>query len=437
MLCIITVLIELTGCEVKSTQYDSEASAPAEMMEESGEKGEKTENKPTLVESTTDDKNELSSGIYVYDTYNTMQDNESDWPKARQNVVYNESEEKEYIQSFLHEHDANPESGSSLFAAIDTDISVYSCNGNPDCVILVCINGDDYPKQVCCYYVEWSNGEIAEGLEDVNLYETEYIKCNTNHVVSDQQDNVCLRYYYVTSGSRYIFYLYDSSNTLCGFIDYGGAVYPSLEGYDGYVGCLMRIVFYEHDEDDGFPNLFNYAHGLDETYHLVDFDEFYKGNIPAYDHADNEKKHYFSEITGDSNREYSVSDPYEYVDLDNDGDGDYVIDGPYGGIFLHMYDDRLYILAMGSGTSNYIDYTEVDGETWIYSYATTAGEWQDYTFRKLNAKAEEVDAIYMSCQGDEYWYNGETVSQKKWHEIRDRMLENSHSRQYMVGIYEY
>jgi hypothetical protein len=59
-------------------------------------------------------------------------------------------------------------------------------------------------------------------------------------------------------------------------------------------------------------------------------------------------------------------DPYEWdsysieplgVDLDNDGDEELILKGPYGGMYIDVRDDKVYVLAEGEGTTGELSYT--------------------------------------------------------------------------------
>jgi len=68
---------------------------------------------------------------------------------------------------------------------------------------------------------------------------------------------------------------------------------------------------------------------------------------------------------------YSIG---EKVDLDNDGENELIINGPYGGIYLDARDDKVYEFAAGEGTALTLSYTYYNGAVWImYSNRSSAG----------------------------------------------------------------
>ena len=102
-------------------------------------------------------------------------------------------------------------------------------------------------------------------------------------------------------------------------------------------------------------------------------------------------------------------DPYEWdsysidpfgVDLDNDGDEELILKGPYGGMYIDVRDDKVYVLAEGEGTTGELSYTSFDGETYIVHRDTSHGGRQVYWFDKYNGKGEAEDSFTLSA---EYW----------------------------------
>lgn len=102
-------------------------------------------------------------------------------------------------------------------------------------------------------------------------------------------------------------------------------------------------------------------------------------------------------------------DPYEWdsysieplgVDLDNDGDEELILKGPYGGMYIDVRDDKVYVLAEGEGTTGELSYTSFDGETYIVHRDTSHGGRQVYWFDKYNGKGEVEDSFTLSA---EYW----------------------------------
>jgi len=102
-------------------------------------------------------------------------------------------------------------------------------------------------------------------------------------------------------------------------------------------------------------------------------DLFINGSIGAVDPTDLTSAFYISDLNMDSG-EWDSFSIGEKVDLDNDGENELVINGPYGGMYLDARDNRIYKFAAGGGTALTISYTYYNGVTWImYSNRSSAG----------------------------------------------------------------
>lgn len=94
---------------------------------------------------------------------------------------------------------------------------------------------------------------------------------------------------------------------------------------------------------------------------------------------------------------YSVG---ERIDLDNDGEREQIMDGPYGGLYLDARDQKVYVLAEGEGTAGVLSYTEYEDAVWIVHSDTTHMGRQMYWLTRYNGKGEIEDEFQLSA---EYW----------------------------------
>ena len=97
---------------------------------------------------------------------------------------------------------------------------------------------------------------------------------------------------------------------------------------------------------------------------------------------------------------YTVSD--ERVDLDNDGEEELIINGPYGGMYIDVRDDKVYVLAEGEGTTGELSHTNYQDAVYIVHRDTSHGGRQMYWLTKYNGKGEAEDSFTLSA---EYWDN--------------------------------
>ena len=78
-------------------------------------------------------------------------------------------------------------------------------------------------------------------------------------------------------------------------------------------------------------------------------DAFLAGEIPAY--YDDETIIMYDQLPHDENDYLSYYYVGERIDLDNDGENEQIVNGPYGGIYFDARDGKVYVLAEGSGTA--------------------------------------------------------------------------------------
>ena len=128
---------------------------------------------------------------------------------------------------------------------------------------------------------------------------------------------------------------------------------------------------------------------------------------------------------------YFVSD--EKADLDNDGEDELIVTGPYGGMYLDERDDKVYVLAQGEGTAGELSYVKYEGKTYIVHRDTSHGGRQIYILDCYNGKGEVEDSFTLSA---EYWENendtydensdftfrDEKISMDEFEKLRDEIL---------------
>lgn len=129
-------------------------------------------------------------------------------------------------------------------------------------------------------------------------------------------------------------------------------------------------------------------------------DLFIEGELVATYPDDMREPFYITDLpidVADDWYSYSIGDR---VDLDNDGEKELILSGPYGGIYLDARDGQVWVLAYGDGTADMLDYTTFDGQTWIvHSDVTHAGR-ENYAFTLYDGEGRVVDRFRLS---KEYW----------------------------------
>ncbi len=158
-------------------------------------------------------------------------------------------------------------------------------------------------------------------------------------------------------------------------------------------------------------------------------DSFINGLANAVDSEDSASTFSVSDLNMDSEEgdAYSIG---EKVDLDNDGEDELIINGPYGGIYLDERDDKVYEFAAGEGTALILSYTYYNGAVWImYSNRSSAGfefyhmekfEGADNLTAEMNF-GEEFDPDNAEA-GIKYTLNGAEISYDEYSELCSKIF---------------
>lgn len=130
-------------------------------------------------------------------------------------------------------------------------------------------------------------------------------------------------------------------------------------------------------------------------------DAFLAGEIPAFYGDNGEASINFEQLPIDEEdwNSYSVG---ERIDLDNDGENELILDGPYGGMYIDARAGKVYVLAAGEGTAGILSYTDYDHATWIVHSDTTHAGRQTYWLTKYDGDGNIADEFKL---GAEYWYS--------------------------------
>ena len=167
--------------------------------------------------------------------------------------------------------------------------------------------------------------------------------------------------------------------------------------------------------------------GSEATDELLD--SFINGLADAVDPEDSASTFSVSDLNLDS-EEWEAYSIGERVDLDNDGENELIINGPYGGIYLDARDDKVYEFAAGEGTVFILSYTYYNGAVWImYSNRSSAGfefyhmekfEGADNLTAEMNF-GEEFD-VNNAEAGIKYTLNGAEISYDEYTELCSKIF---------------
>lgn len=159
-------------------------------------------------------------------------------------------------------------------------------------------------------------------------------------------------------------------------------------------------------------------------------DLFINGSISAISSEDSTSSFYITDLDMDSEEwdSYSIG---ERVDLDNDGENELIICGPYGGIYLDARNNKVYEFAVGEGNSLVLSYVVYNGSTWImYSNRMHQGyeayhmekfEGADNLVAEMNFNEELVDEDNVEG-GEKYTLNGAEISYDEYFELCSKIF---------------
>ena len=119
----------------------------------------------------------------------------------------------------------------------------------------------------------------------------------------------------------------------------------------------------------------------------------------------------------------------ERLDLDNDGENELIIDGPYGGMYLDVIDGTLYVFAAARGNAGGLKYTYYDNAYWIVYHDTTHGGRCCYWLYKYEGADKLVDSMtlmgFWNSEDDkEFTFNGESITEDDYNRIHDEIFKS-------------
>lgn len=128
------------------------------------------------------------------------------------------------------------------------------------------------------------------------------------------------------------------------------------------------------------------------------FQAFLDGSISAQNERTG-SSFYITDLTMDTGEldSYSIG---EEIDLDNDGEMELILDGPYGGMYLDKRDDALYVLAEGEGEAIRLSYTYYDDAYWIVKSDTTHGGRKYFNLSRYEGGDNIIDSFSLSVDYD-------------------------------------
>ena len=147
-------------------------------------------------------------------------------------------------------------------------------------------------------------------------------------------------------------------------------------------------------------------------------DAFLAGELPAvYDNE--EQSLMISDLISSEEEDYFSYSVGERIDLDNDGENELIVDGPYGGIYFDARGGKVYVLAQGEGTAGVLFYTNYDNATWIVHCDTSHAGRQMYWLTRYDGEGNIADEIQLSA---EYWNSPQEYDENSDFTFRDEKI---------------
>ncbi|MBO5032580.1 MAG: hypothetical protein J6K17_07195 [Oscillospiraceae bacterium] len=160
------------------------------------------------------------------------------------------------------------------------------------------------------------------------------------------------------------------------------------------------------------------------------FDLFINGSISAISSTDLTSTFYITDLNMDS-EEWDSFSVGEREDIDNDGENELILRGPYGGMYLDARDGKVYEFAVGEGDGLVLSYVVYNGSTWVmYSNRKHTGyeayhmekfEGADNLVAEMNFNEELLDEN--NVEGEEkYTLNGTEISYDEYYELCSKIF---------------
>ena len=163
-------------------------------------------------------------------------------------------------------------------------------------------------------------------------------------------------------------------------------------------------------------------------------DLFVNGEIMAYydeEAGQDREPFYISDLPMNVTDDWFSYSVGGRVDLDNDGEDELILEGPYGGKYFDARDGQIFVLAEGDGTAATMSYTTFDGQTWIVHSDVTHGGRDTYDFSLYDGEGQIADYFRLMKEywetpetpdgpGTVYTYRGEQISKDEYDELMEK-----------------
>lgn len=185
-------------------------------------------------------------------------------------------------------------------------------------------------------------------------------------------------------------------------------------------------------------NMEDYNEPNDDTGAMLSADElidsFIRGEIDAEGIHEGKNSFNISDLL-DVDEEWLKYEVGERLDLDNDGENELIMDGPYGGMILDARNGKVVILAQGEGTAGVLRIAQAPDGYWIAHCDTSHGGREVYCLDLYNGngdiiKSEVLSAEYYDNPNDNYdknstfSYQDKPISMEEFENLRWELFDS-------------
>lgn len=189
-----------------------------------------------------------------------------------------------------------------------------------------------------------------------------------------------------------------------------------------------------HGRNDGKTIFGTFRTGSTVKYESEELlDAFLVGEIPASYGDGTGLITIFDLMPVDKEDDFTYYSVGERIDLDNDGENEQIVNGPYGGKYFDARDGKVYVLAEGEGTAGELFYTYYDNAVWIVHSDTTHMGRKMYWLTRYDGEGNVTDEFQLSA---EYWdspdskydensdftYRDEKISMEEYETLRKEII---------------
>lgn len=168
-----------------------------------------------------------------------------------------------------------------------------------------------------------------------------------------------------------------------------------------------------------------------ESQEQVSLQGFVRGENMAYRKA-SYTGFYISDLNLDTGEwdSYSIGD---MIDLDNDGEEEQIINGPYGGMYLDCIENRIIVFAEGEGTAAQLSYVYYEDAYWIVVSDTTHAGRQMFLLTKYAGTNTIVDSFELYAEyydqdfyneDSDFTYRGKKITMEEYDQIYKSIFGN-------------